>query len=694
MCPKNMRQTFFYAAEIDEMKRKVAEEDWAGDLLRKSVEAGRSGTEEEWVPKTFHAKAGTARNIALLYAVTGDDSHLQSMVDLFREELSLDTMDQTLDAERPDDVSALNARHDKNSQVGQWTYGMFRSGFFYAYDLTRSHPVWQKDGMGERVEQRFKEIMQVQKPMVKAVRGWGNTNTWYAGTVAMLGGLLGDDEAVDLAIAGPLGYKSMLGMLDDGRFWPEPMSYGGAGYVNCVLTIIAEVARHQEGRDDLYHWETSDGISLKNMYEGMLSLLLADGCLPGHGDGGSPSLLTGGATFEIAYRVYGDPRYAWLLARNPARDRWDKSFWGYAALTHGVPLGETRPPDAASRVWRGYGAALVRGDESDAYWEGSAPAVYLRKGQLQGHGHTDMGNILLHAHDRILYPDRKVGWDYQGRIDPETGRDVNPTPLSKRRIAHNTVSVDCGEGPELLVVQPDKANQYIGKLGAISRTGPMKAATFRDNDDVQRIRRTIGVTPEYVFDWVCAGSVVGPGKNKEEHIFDYHLYGVGIPELHGIENQTLYTTLGEEYGIGVIDTRASSPENQWIRPGLSGSTDDQWQAVIREEQPKDQENPRGVLIQGLGEPGTQIITGNIPDQVSQEGWDATQIENGGPGPGRRGLLLVRRRAMATEFIIVHQPFCGRKPDPLKISREGDLLHIQGTDFRDEIELPFVKCSRY
>jgi len=88
-----------------------------------------------------------------------------------------------------------------------------------------------------------------------------------------------------------------------------------------------------------------------------------------------------------------------------------------------------------------------------------------------------------------------------------------------------------------------------------------------------------------------------------------------------------------------------------------------------------------------------VLSGNIPDRITDEGWDATQIENGGPGPGRRGLLLVRRRAAATEFIIVHQPFCGRKPDPLKLSREGDLLHIQGTDFRDEIELPFVKCRR-
>ncbi len=702
-----MKSVLLDESEREEMRRKVTDTDWAPklvDRLRKSIERDprQPANYYETIQYYIHtpAFARQARDRALVYAATGEEEPLKPMVDAFRREFRLDAMDQPLDAEPPAELGGINTDRVKNWRPAQWSYNLMRGPYFYAYDLTRHHPVWDRQGLGERLEQRFAEILRIQKPMLAGARGWGNTTTWFAAAGALLGAMLGDDEAVDLAINGPMGFKSILGFLVDGHFWPEPVSYGHH-YVSCVLTIVAEVARHT-GREDLYRWETSEGVSLKSMYDGLLKLLFAHGRFGANADGGGTSEYANlrreeefttwnspvdrlwnhrhnrnANKFEIAYRAYRDPQYAWVLSQEPERDMWDREFWGYSALTHGVPLGESTPPDATSHVWRCYGASLVRGDETADYWNGNAPAVYLCKGQNQAHGHSDTGSIILNALDRNLYPDLQYKWNYQARIDPETGEDLNPVPYSKTRFAHNTVSVDCGE-----------STGHVPQLGGIRRSGPMKITSI--SDGAAQMRRTVGVTPEYVFDWVCVGRLAGP-EEKPEHTFDYHLHGLGVPELDGVEDLEKYTTLGEEYGMGVIDTRSDAPGNQWIRPGKAGSTDGQWQAIMREERPLDPSEPRGVCIRVLGEQDTKVITGNVPDYVSMEGWDATQPEEG--SPSRLGLLVVRRNAPATEFIVVHQPFKGTGPAPMEISRSGDEIQIGGPGFCDTIELPSLVCRR-
>lgn len=243
-------RVFLNQSELNEIRQKVEREQWAADLLRRLEESIARDALKPAVPYETRQPYGNAqsygrkaRDIALVHVIDGDETHLDELVELFRNEFRLDAMDEVLDAERPPGISELNASSVKHWHPGQWSYGLFRNGFFYAYDLTRDHQIWCENDMGERVEQRFQEVLDVQKPMLATARGWGNTNTWYAATVAMLGAMLGDEEAVDLAINGPLGYKSIPGMLQDGHFWPEPISYGHQ-YVKDVLTAIAEVARH------------------------------------------------------------------------------------------------------------------------------------------------------------------------------------------------------------------------------------------------------------------------------------------------------------------------------------------------------------------------------------------------------------------------------------------------------------------
>lgn len=702
-----MQDCLLSEEERGRMRRKVAEEAWAAAIVDRLREANDRDTDAPATPyETQHlysaatTAARQARDIALVHVATGETTHLGKLVELFRTEFRLDAMETPLDSAPPANIDPVNAASAKNWQMAQWSYGLMRSGFFYAYDLLRGHTVWSAGGLDERIETRFAEVLSAQKSCLADVRGWANTNTWYAATCAVLGAMLDDEEAVELAIDGPLGFKAILGLLIDGQIWPEPISYGNH-YVGCVLTVIAEVARHT-GREDLYAWQTGTGLSLKSLYDGLLGLLFAHGRIAGHGDGGGTSEYANvraveaytawnhptdrlwnhrhtrsGNKLEIAYRAYRDPRYAWVLSQDPGRDTWDAEFFGYAALTHGLPLGQAEPPEATSRLWRHFGAALLRGDESAGYWNGTAPAVYVRDGQPQGHGHNDPANILLNAHDRNLYPDLQYKWNYQARVDPATGQSLNPTPYSKMRFSHCTVSVDFAESPG-----------HHRHLAAIRRTGPMQVTVAYDTS--VHLRRTIGVTPEYVFDWCCVGQVVG-AHAKPEHTIDYHLHSLGLPELAGVSDLAAYTTLGEEYGLGVIDTRSDAPGNQWIRPGVAGRTDGAWQAVMREERPLDPVQPRGVRLHVLGEPGTQVITGDVPDYVSMEGWDATQPEEG--TPARFGLLVVRRRAAVTEFVVIHQPFCGEAPAPLEVSRRAETITVVGPGFADRIDLPRVRCRR-
>lgn len=679
----------------------MREQPWAAVLLQRLRESTdpdslrqRTAYEKALASNPSRDQSRIARDLALIHAATGEEQPLATLVTLVESLFQLDDMSSTLGEWAGADPCEPN-RHRVQFGGENWSFGLMYGGCFYAYDLTRQHPIWAIEGRGERLETRFRQVLDAAKWRQRRQRSWRNTACWYSATVAVLGAMLDDDEAIEIAIDGPLGFKAILSILQDGGLFPEPIAYGH-GYVKCVLTIIAEVARHT-GAEELFPWQTSEGVSLRSMYDRFMEMVFADGRLAGHGDSGggseharTPAHVESGAvarlwhhehgrgsnTFEIAYRAYRDPRYAWVLSQTPGRATWDHAFFGYSALTHGVSLGPTESPDATSKLFRQYGGAIIRGDETPNYWNGTAPTVYLR-GSTQPHGHHDTGNILLNAFDRNLYPDIQYPWDYQDRLDPQTGENLNPGRFGKTRIAHNTVSVNF--------------NDNVGdfpQLAALRRSGPMTIAVLYHIEN--QIRRTIGVTREYVFDWACVG-LVSHTLRHDKHTYDYHLHSVGMPDLTGVHGLEPYRTLDQEYGLGPIDTRSEDPDNRWIYPGIRGTTDTLWHATMVEHRPLDPTEPRGVRLHMLGEPDTRVITAQTPDYVNVEGWDASQPDDG--EPNRLGMLVVRRHAVTTEFLAIHQPFCGSTPPPLDVQRQGNVLSVSGPGFYDRIELTAMRCHR-
>jgi hypothetical protein len=203
--------------------------------------------------------------------------------------------------------------------------------------------------------------------------------------MGVLGILLEDEEAVDLALNGRFGFKHLLDKFYDGLFWPEATIYAFHYISSCAL-MLAEACL-KNGYENLYQYVSPSGASLKTMFDGWIRCLFADGRIATCGalsqQPAVVSALEKNTTYdvndaflfnnegyrdankiEMAYRAYKDPTYAWIIAQNSKRDSWDHIFWGYSALTHGIPLEAIEPPSAASCVFKQYGAAMIRSDET------------------------------------------------------------------------------------------------------------------------------------------------------------------------------------------------------------------------------------------------------------------------------------------------------------------------------------------
>lgn len=273
--------------------------------------------------------------------------------------------------------------------------------------------------------------------------------------VGLLGYCLGDAELIEWGINDPgtasppfyvtWGGGGLTQVLDtfirDGYFWGETPIYA-LHYDIWGMLALAEAARHYDGADLYHHVSPVTGASIKSLLDGYIRMgypLERTGIGHGsvrmatYGDGSTNYSVQGTlndtylaeGTFrdtrdagmfcgalEIAYTRYQDPGYAWLLYRNPQRDAraiYGGSPWGYLALTHGMPLPDApTPPPAPCGVYPGQGFAMLRAEESPAYWTSGALAAVLTLGCYIGHGHSDHYSLILHGKGRLLYPDVNV----------------------------------------------------------------------------------------------------------------------------------------------------------------------------------------------------------------------------------------------------------------------------------------------
>jgi len=196
-----------------------------------------------------------------------------------------------------------------------------------------------------------------------------------------------------------------------------------------------------------------------------------------------------------AYRVTGDPRYAAFVAMIPGHKP--------SLLDRRTLPPERELPPAPSGIWPSYGLAMLRSDESPAYWtSGEAIAVLQLMSQGYGHDHRDKFSIMLHGAGRLFYPDYNpiqyenpaIGWTRNSPchntllVDEQDTRNATPTG-----IRHEFA-------PEVKFL----ATSASGVFEGVNQT------------------RALLLTKEYLLDLFHVSS-------KLRHNYDYVLHSFGMP---------------------------------------------------------------------------------------------------------------------------------------------------------------------
>ncbi len=118
------------------------------------------------------------------------------------------------------------------------------------------------------------------------------------------------------------------------------------------------------------------------------------------------------ATFEHAYRVIRDPKFAWALARDK---EWQPSA-GFPFTREEIEREAAKLPDDwndRSSLQDGYGLAMLRSGQGD-----NRRALWMMYGRYRGHEHDDIMHIGLDAHQSEIlgqmgYP---RNWNYWEKL--------------------------------------------------------------------------------------------------------------------------------------------------------------------------------------------------------------------------------------------------------------------------------------
>lgn len=323
-----------------------------------------------------------------------------------------------------------------------------------------------------------------------------------------------------------------------------------------------------------------------------------------HMNGPLPKLQAPG-WYELGYKHWPEDGYAFFLAHMRAPD--EEVY--LPSLYFGVPPidpKKTAPPAAPSYVTRERGFALLRADESPAYWESPAPAVAMQFGMYYVHYVHDCFAMLNYiANNRVIY--ERMGMVKKGYAGGDPWRNhVNGQSSGVVVDGLRPAYVDGGE--------EGCKNQRIREHLA----GPAKFVACRARGiypDVDQERAFI-LTRDYLCDifWL---------NSDKPRVYDWHVMSAGHVASPG--------------NWGPVKTEKVVITNQQsIEVGKKP-----WTAVIHQNASPDQGG--GVRVAMLEENTDTVLTQGRPP--------ITDAEMGVK-------LIASRTASSTMFIALHQPYDG------------------------------------
>ncbi|MFW6108777.1 MAG: hypothetical protein ACOC8D_03075, partial [bacterium] len=629
--------------------------------------------EEPWAKAEHERIRGQAEKgdgfwAGLLYALEGDPNHLPAaraylMKHCGPEAWAVRTYTQRL----------ADPDHFKAGQphLGDVYYGL-RYEPFIVYD-------WVHRGLSAEERRVIERGIQIQgRYRMRAMdRWWQTPNLVFKPTfmAAMAGLATGDDELIRWGLfrrkprgARLGGYFPVLeAMLCDGGPWREAPIYPVAHRDLWCMAILSRYGQLYDGRDWFalttpagdsaqglmdYYLDTAYPIERTGHGPGQIRVATyGDGATSPKGDLFLVNPAGGGLNMERAvtavYNTTGDPRLAAFLAMV---DGYQPDLWRRRPLP-----AQTALPPAPSKVWPRYGLAMLRSDESPAYWtSGEAIAVFQLMSQGYGHDHRDKFALTLHGAGRLLYPDYNaiqyessaVGW-------------------TRHSCSHNTLLVD----------EQDTANATpTGIRHAFSPEVKHLATSASGVFEGVEQTRVLMLTPEYLLDVFHAASDL-------PHTYDYLLHCLG--EARPLDGR-YRAAPGLMPRFWVIERKqAMATDEAWaiefVRRDEPGSRGGQYGAGWYEHVAR-------VRVSMAGTPGTRAVRGVWGERYAAM---VAKKHRGKRKLDKLASLVVRRRGVpATVFIAAHEPYANdqaprvRRVTKLAESRDAVLVRVAASGFTD------------
>lgn len=369
-------------------------------------------------------------------------------------------------------------------------YSVWGTRLLRAYDL-----LWHRFDDGQR--RRMDAFM---TRLARAVAGndvyWiehkpggpvNNHLAWHKMMLGMLGYFYDRPEMVEFCLHGEDGLVPLLedGLIDDGLWIESSLNYHFTAIVPMIF--FADVQKRIGAEPGLHRMTLADGRTLKQSLDAMFGVLAPDGMIPPIGDayGYHIRLWDQGYVYWPGWRLWGDPKYAWLLRQS------DKPSM-HELLAPPLPDPERTPsPPIASLLLPEHGYVFLRSHRDNKYWHNDkAVCAFLTYDLCNVHAHLDALSLMLFGQGRMLLSDVEgqvtEGHAFSARITRE---------LNRGGLSQNTVMID---GRDQRINSEMLTLVEYRDLPAEKR---VTAADFKGllYEGVRQMR-TVAMTDDYVFD--------------------------------------------------------------------------------------------------------------------------------------------------------------------------------------------------
>jgi hypothetical protein len=379
--------------------------------------------------------------------------------------------------------------------------------------------------------------------------------------------------------------------------------------------------------------------------------------------------------FELAHQKWPQTRFDYFLAqmRTPDEQKYIPSL--YLGLDPIDPA-KVAPPPALSYVATQRGIAMLRHDESPAYWTSSAPAVGVRLASPYAHGVNDALAICgYYAHNRPILINRQVTPGYA-------------TGWTRSAQSHNSVIVDQRE--------PAATTAFTERHAFFGAVKFLSANTQKVYPGVDQTR-ALFLTSDYLVD--MSRLAAGDGREREYTWLAHALGKEALAAAQYDDRQAMPQWLECFAGGRATDL---GPGDWTLRVDQVCALSDPSKAAL----PKVWYDRRvGATLHVLGAPGTTVWI--APTPLADRPGDAPKPEQRPDEFEVGGVsVIASRKATATTFAAVWAPFAdGQGEKPLVIKRiseaddhlalsiqlpgagPGDVVMIQWGDGRQPVSVP-------